>query len=209
MNRFLKLAAVAIASSLLIACAHDIAVPAANPTNIYSDSDKKIPGKFSYSVDASTLYKFKASNALQGYVCAAHIYPIDGASAFATSIPTMLAQVFQKEVTNAPELKSDRTQLLFKIERFEPRMRVTQGLFSADANATVELAISVIGSRNNSRIFGTTVDTQRTKTGSAGPFCNDAGTVLADATKDAIKDVLEKIGERMANSQSLKSGFRK
>ena len=71
------------------------------------------------------------------------------------------------------------------------------------------MTVSVAGFKKNSRIFGTSVDTQRTKSGSAGPFCNDAGTVLAEATKEAIKDVLEKIGERMANSQSLKTGFKK
>jgi phage baseplate assembly protein W len=117
----------------------------------------------------------------------------------------MLEQVFEKITkVNEGSTKPNTVQLLFRIERFEPRVRFSQKFFGADADGNVELSVSVTGTKDGARIFGTTVDTQRNKSGDAGPFCAEGSQVLADGVRDSIKDVLEKLGERMANSQSLR-----
>ena len=115
----------------------------------------------------------------------------------------MLETVFDS-IQGAEVAQSGTIQLLFRVERFEPRLKFTPKFFSADADATIELGVSVTGTIDGKRIFGTSVDSQRNRSGEAGGFCSGAGQVVADATSDVIKDVLEKIGERLANSQQLR-----
>jgi phage baseplate assembly protein W len=186
-------------------CVHKGSVEAVRPTNIYSDTDKKIQGNFVYVVDKTSLSKLKRDDTVQGFLCGAHNYPVDGTEAFNSSLPHMLEQVFEKITrVNEGSAKPNTVQLLFRVERFEPRLRFSQKFFGADADGNVELSVSVTGTKDGARIFGTTVDTQRNKHGDGGPFCAEGTQVLADGVRDSIKDVLEKLGERMANSQSLR-----
>ncbi len=117
----------------------------------------------------------------------------------------MLETVFEEheEIKGTPQ--KNMPQFVFRIERFEPRVKFNQKFFTSDADATVELAVSVVGTLDGKRVFGTSADTQRNRTGDAGSFCSGAGEVLENATSDAIKDVLEKIGERMANNNQLRN----
>jgi len=186
-------------------CVHKGTVDSVRPTNIYSDSDKKIQGNFVYVIDRTSLTKLKRDDTVQGFLCGAHNYPVDGTEAFTSSLPHMLEQVFERITkVNEGSTKPNTVQLLFRIERFEPRVRFSQKFFGADADGNVELSVSVTGTKDGARIFGTTVDTQRNKSGDAGPFCAEGSQVIADGVRDSIKDVLEKLGERMANSQSLR-----
>ncbi len=73
-----------------------------------------------------------------------------------------------------------------------------------DAQATVEIGISMFGTRDGKRVIGTSVDSQRSSSGEVSSYCSGAGEVLADAARQAIKDVLEKVGERLSNSQNLR-----
>jgi hypothetical protein len=184
-------------------CAHKSNVSAVQASNFYSENENKIQGVAKYSVDQTSLDKLKKKDAVQGLLCAAHKFPIDGSDALVASLPSMLEQVFESvQKTDTTRTSGDLT-FIFRVERFEPRLKFNDKFFSVDAEAAVEIGLSVVGYRDGNRIFGTTVDTQRTRSGSGGAVCEGGSTVLADATRDAIKDVLEKIGERMANSQKL------
>lgn len=205
MKRILKLAMIIAVAQILFACAHKGTVSSVTPTNIYSDSENKVGGKFSYVIDQTSLTKLKKDDTVQGYACSAHHFPVDGTEAFISSVPPMLDQVFEDiQKANEGESRTDRIQLLFRVERFEPRLKFNQKFFGLDAEATAELAVSVTGSKNGVRVFGTTVESQRTKSGDGGSFCSGGGVVVADAVRDSIKDVLEKLGERAANSQNLR-----
>lgn len=200
------LAAVIGVVVLFTGCAHKSSVSTVRATNIYSDNDKKIPGKFVYSVNSTSLTKLKVEDSVKGMQCSAHHFPVDGTDAFEQSFPHMLDQVFDNiQKSDSPTGDPQTTRLVFSVERFEPRLRFNAKFWGADADATVELGVSVVGTKNSARVFGTTVDTQRSKSGDGGSFCSGGGEVLADATRDAIKDVLEKLGERMANSQALRA----
>ncbi len=186
-------------------CSHKGTVSAVQATNIYSDNEKKVPGNARFSIDETSLTKLRKDDSVQGFACAGHKFPVDGSDAFVSSVPSMLEQVFEAS-SKAESLTGghDDTSLLFRVERFEPRVKFNQKFFGVDAEATVELGVSVTGIRNGTRVFGTTAESQRSRSGDGGGFCEGGGQVLADATRDAIKDVLEKLGERMANSQSLR-----
>jgi hypothetical protein len=204
-RRILSFTSLVFISMLAIGCAHKATVSTVRATNIYSDSDKKVTGSYTYIVDRTSLTKLRKDDTVQGYACSAHHFPIDGGDAFVNSLPSMLEEVFETiSKANEGEGRSNKTQLVFRIERFEPRLKFNQKFFGVDAEATVELGVSVVGTRDGKRIFGTTVDTQRSKSGDGGAYCGGGGEVIADATRDAIKDVLEKLGERMANTQAFR-----
>ncbi len=195
-----------ILGALTSGCAYQGAVKTVSATNIYSDNDKRIPGKFSYNVDQTSLSKLKVNDTVSGYMCSAHHFPIDAMYAFEQSFPTMLQQVFD-DITpgdsNSNNLNS--INLLFRVERFDPKLKFSKKFFGADAEATVDLSVSVTGTKSNNRVFGTTVETQRTSSGDGGSFCGGGPAVLGAAIEKAAKDILEKLGERMANSQSLRN----
>ena len=192
-------------TSLLIGCAHQGKVSSSMPTNIYADSDKKLAGNFVYQVDKTSLSKLKKDDTVSGYLCRAHFFPVDGGPAFENSLPAMLSTVFENiQPANSGTSEKDKILLLFRVERFEPKLKFSSKFFGSEAQATVELSVAVAGTKNGSRIFGTQADTQRSTDGDGGPFCSNGGEVIAEGTSNAIKDVLEKLGERMANSGSLK-----
>lgn len=205
LRRSLSFTALIFVSVFAIGCAHKATVSTVRATNIYSDSDKKVVGNYTYIVDRTSLTKLKKDDTVQGYACSAHHYPIDGGDAFVNSLPSMLEEVFETiSRANEGDGRANRTRLVFRVERFEPRLKFNQKFFGVDAEATVELGVSVVGTRDGKRIFGTSVDTQRSKSGDGGAYCAGGGEVIADATRDAIKDVLEKLGERMANTQAFR-----
>lgn len=189
----------------LTGCSHTAVVSSARPTNVYSSHDQKINTKVSYTVDETSLSKLKKDDAISGFQCSAHRYPVDASAAFLGSLPSMLETVFEEHEETRGTPQKGTPQFVFRIERFEPRVKFNQKFLTSDADATVELAVSVVGTLDGKRVFGTSADTQRNSTGDAGSFCSGAGEVLADATSDAIKDVLEKIGERLANNNQLRS----
>lgn len=200
-----RLILVSIIAFLVSGCAHTATVSTVRATNIYSDNEKKVTGEYAYIVDKTSLTKLRKDDTVQGMLCAAHSFPVNGEDAFTNSLPAMLEEVFEN-VSKANEggVKPNVTQLLFRIERFEPRLKFISKFFGSEAEATVELSISVVGTKDGKRVFGTTVDTQRTKSGDGGQMCGGGAEVIADGTRDAIKDVLEKVGERMTNSQSFR-----
>jgi hypothetical protein len=205
-SSLLKLAGVGLISLLAVGCAHKGTVSSIRATNIYSDSEKKLPGNVTYTVDQTSLTKLQVTDTVKGMLCGAHTFPVDGMDAFRQSFPLMLDQVFEN-IRQSDSPPKDGVALIFRVERFEPTIRFTSKFFGADGTATVDMAVSVTGNKNGARVFGTTVDTQRTKNGEAGLYCSDGGQIVADAVRDASKDILEKLGERMANSASLKAAL--
>lgn len=205
-SSLLKLAGIGLISFLAVGCAHKGTVSTVRATNIYSDSEKKLPGNVTYVVDQTSLTKLQVADTVKGLQCGAHTFPVDGMDAFKQSFPQMLDQVFEN-IRQSDTPPKDGVALIFRVERFEPTIRFNPKFFGADGTATVDMGVSVTGNKNGARVFGTTVDTQRTKTGDAGFYCSDGGQIVADAVRDASKDILEKLGERMANSASLKAAL--
>lgn len=189
----------------LVGCTHTGTVSTVSPTNIYSGHDTKVPGSSTYTIDNTSLSKLKKDDAVKGYICGAHKYPVDGTDAFVTSIPPMMNAVFDDTTEQVSDPRKDMVNFVFRVERFEPRLKFSQKFFGADGEATVDLTVSATGTLNGKRIFGTTVDSQRNASSEAGPFCTGGEEGLHQATAAVIKDVLEKIGERISNSTSVRS----
>jgi len=205
-KRILSIAAIAIITT---GCAHKSMVSSVEATNIYSSYDDKIQGSFVYVVDDTSVSKLQVANTVQGFQCSAHKFPIDATSAFKASFPKFLDNIFETiQPANSADGK-DLSTVVFRSERFQPSLRFIAGFMSADASATVEMAMSASVTGKNGKIFSTMVDTSRTKMGDAGGFCEGGSLVLADATRDAMKDVLEKMGERLTNAPKLRAAASK
>jgi hypothetical protein len=196
---------VLILNLFIVGCTHQAVVGSVSATNVYSGFDSKITGNTTYTVDDSSITKLIKNDTVSGFECSAHRYPIDATNAFNASVPSMLRAVFEVEPNRSSSPQKDAVHLVFSIERFEPRLKFIQKFFGADAEANVEVSINVTGSLNGKRVFGTSVDSQRNASGDAGDFCSSASDILADAARLSIKDVLEKTGERLSNSQSLRN----
>ncbi len=204
----MKKTVIFLVSSILIAgCTHTGVVSTVSPTNIYSGFDSKVPGGSTYAVDSTSLSKLKKDDAVKGYMCSAHKYPVDGSDSLMSSIPAMLDATFEDPTQQASDPRKNVPQFVFRVERFDPKIKFSPKFFAADGESTVELTMSVVGSINGKRVFGTTVDSQRSKSSEAGAFCSGGEEGLHEATAAAIKDVLEKIGERISNSQQLRAAL--
>lgn len=200
-----KLLLISAFIGLLSGCTHQAVVSTVSPTNIYSGHDSKIDAQSTYTIDGTSLSKLKKEDAIKGMMCSAHRFPVDGTDAFITSIPAMLDSVFEIPTEQANDPRKNSVHFVFRVERFDPRVKYSPKFFSSEAESTVELSVSAVGSINGKRVFGTTVDSQRTKSSEGGSFCSGGEEGLAEATSAVIKDVLEKIGERISNSMTLRS----
>lgn len=191
----------------IVGCTHTGTVSTVAPTNIYSGYDSKVEGKSSYMIDATSLTKLKRDDAVKGFMCSAHKFPVDGTEAFVTSVPSMLGAVFEDPTEQVSDPRKNTINFVFRVERFEPRLKFSPKFFSADAEATVDMSLSVAGTYNGKRVFGTTVESQRSASSEAGSFCSGGEVGLHEATASVIKDVLEKIGERISNSNQVRAAL--
>ncbi|MCQ9378276.1 hypothetical protein [Methyloversatilis sp. XJ19-49] len=194
---------VCLLSAFVVGCSHKGVVRTVSATNVYSGHDEKHQKPVTYLVDDTSLTKLQKDDAVKGFLCGGHRFPVDAGEAFVASVPSLMESVFD-DFSQSGAAQQGKVQFVFRIERFDPRVKFTDKFFSADADATVDLGISVVATLDGRRVFGTAVDTQRSKSGDAGPMCAGGAEVLSDAMADAIKDVLEKAGERIANSQQLR-----
>lgn len=201
----IKVLAVSVCALLAVGCTHTGTVSTVSATNIYSGHDSKVPGRSTYTIDATSLTKLKKDDAVKGYFCAAHKYPVDGTDAFVSSVPSMLDAVFEESTEQVYDPRRDNINFVFRVERFEPRLKFSPKFFGSDGEATVDLSVSAVGSLNGKRVFGTTVDSQRSASSEAGPFCSGGEEGLHEATAAVIKDVLEKIGERISNNTQVRA----
>ncbi len=189
----------------LVGCTHTGTVSTVSATNIYSGFDSKVPGGSTYTIDGTSLSKLKKDDAVKGLICAAHRYPVDGTDSFITSVPSMLDSVFEEPTEQVNDTRKNVINFVFRVERYDAKLKFSKKFFSADGDATVDLSVSAVGSINGKRVFGTTVDSQRSASSEAGPFCSGGEEGLHEATAAVIKDVLEKIGERISNSAQVRA----
>lgn len=194
-----------LASLVLIGCTHTGTVSSVTAANIYSGYDTKIYGGSTFTVDTNSLTKLKKDDSVKGLQCGAHRFPVDAGEAFTSSIPGMLDAVFYDATQSVADPRKNLPNFVFRVERFDPTLKFNRKFFGADAESTVELTVSVVGTLNGKRVFGTTVDSQRTKSADGGMFCEGGSEAVTDATSAVIKDVLEKIGERISNSQQIRA----
>ncbi|EME67704.1 hypothetical protein H261_22163 [Paramagnetospirillum caucaseum] len=208
------LSAVFVLASLS-ACSYNAVPMTAVGGNFYTTNEEKIPGRFVFAVDDTSLTKMRVEDASKGYVCAAHKIPVDAEASLKTSIQQTLPLVFEEIelVSTAPSMESMRRDgvagfVLMKVDHFQPTVSYSQKFFGADANASVELNVGVIVTGVEGKLLATSVNANRSKITDGGMFCEGGADAMGQATSLAIREVLERTAERISGSQKVREAGR-
>jgi len=190
-------------------CAYRANTKVSPALDIYSNYDNKIPGRFALYVDADDL---KSDVKMTGYNCAAYSYPVDASATFTSSVKKTFENLVDEiDIVQSP---LDRTQIssggyrgliMVKAEDLAVDLRVIPGFFSAEieADATIIARLTVEG--DSGRIMGTSVEGDKTYRTDAGFACDGGATAVGRAVNKAMKETLERLGERLSNSVRLRS----
>ena len=197
-------------------CTYKAPVDSIKNVNVYSAYEEKIPGNFAIIVNNDEGL-FNKTVSPSSYQCGAHDFSMTFADSFVSSIKDANSAIFESIVSRSTiptvdEMKKDNLSgyILVQGKLFEPRISFIPGFWSARASSTVNIGFdySIRDSDNNLVVTGT-VSGERTHEGEAGMFCSSGTEVLMSATQKAMRDVLERYGERVSNSQKLREAVKK
>lgn len=214
MRKLICLLGLAVVVVVGAGCSYKASVPAVDIANIYTSYEEKIPGTVALIVDAQEDV-FDRTIKPNTYTLGAHKYPIAAATAFKTSVLNTTKSVFENvvdrnEIPNIQQMYADNLNgyLVVHVKHFEPRISFIQGFWSATASSTVEIAFDfTVRDKNNGLILSSAVSASRTAEGDAGGAGAGGAPVIADATKKAVTEALERYAERLSNSSKLREAF--
>jgi hypothetical protein len=206
MWRYLLFLVVVICSG----CAYQVpAINVATP-NVYTTYESKIQGNYILLVDESVTNISRDVRA-SGHVCSAHNYPIALGNSMSASVKRLMESLFENVNTAASmpskeAMKHDNLNgaIVVKLDTFEPRFTCQVGLFSGTCSASADIGFGVLVNGPAGRLLGFSVSGSKTADGDAGGGCEGAATVLGTAISKSEKDALERMGERISNSQALR-----
>lgn len=192
-------------------CAYNVAPTTAPAINVYSSYEQKVPGKWAVVLDES-VRTVRRDIKPATYICSAHSYPLDAGSALSSSVRKTLEQVIGETVLrdaipNPQSMKSEGItgSVFVKLDEFHARLACQQGFWSGTCNSTVDISIgSILRNSDGQVLLSTSAGSSRTADGSAGGACSDAGAAMAEATSRAMKDTMERLAEKIANSNTLR-----
>jgi len=197
-------------SSLLSGCAYKVKPVSVAAYDIYSSHSEKLAGKYLLYVDASA---FNRKVKPTGLSCAAHSYPVEGASSFkSATIKTITNIVDEIETVDtavpASGLKERgaKGMIVVKAQDMVSRLRFIEGFFSATAEADFELVVSVLVDGQKGRLFGTTVSGTGRAESQAGMMCEGGSDAVSQSLSQAGKKALTELAESISNAERLRAG---
>lgn len=196
--------------ALSSACSYQAGVSVSPAYDVYSSYDDKISGNWAVYVNSD---EFDLQNIkFRGLTCSAHSYPLDVASSFTPSVVKTIENVFENvELLDQPITASDLQRdgldglIIVRAEELDADLDVIAGFWTSDAEADVELTVSVLAEGEKGRLFGTTVSEDGDFTAEMGGFCEGGSDALGQAAENALEKVLERLAERVANSPRLRN----
>ena len=193
---------------VLGACSYNASAPVSPANNVYSNYGEKIPGQYALYVDGE---EFQGEFKVQGFNCSAHTYTQDARSAFRQSVVLTFGNLVENiELVERPlsrdNLKSNGFDGMIRVraEDMEVEIGVIPGFWTADMDAEVELTSSLRVDNHEGRLLGTTVSGDADSTKGAGTGCDGGSKALSSATSGAFEDLMQRMGERLSNSQRIR-----
>ena len=182
-----------------------------NPaTNIYSNYDDKLQGRYALYVDAE---KLKEDIKPSGLACSAHTFPVDARSAFRTStIKTFENLIEEVEPVDQPLTQIDLTarglrgMIVVEVDDIDIDLKVIPGFWTSEIEADAEITAQLTVDGTTGRLLGTAVEGEEDARSEAGGACEGGAAAIGEAVEEAMKEVLERLGERLTNSQRLRNG---
>ena len=210
MLRFLSLISVVALGTILTGCAYNVQTTSVPVVNVQASYDTKIPGKFALVMDDG-LKDATRQVKPASFVCSAHSFPVAMGSALATSLQRMFEQIFEEVQTRPSPPTADtmgreglRGTIVARLEEFAPRITCQAGLFSGSCSASGDVAVSVNVRGASGTLFATSATGSKVADGNAGGACEGGAVVLGEAINKSMRDLLERLGERIANSPRLR-----
>lgn len=147
--------------------------------------------------------------------CWTDTYEISFSNTFISSVKEANEHIFQSiaprnTIPTVSEMENDNLAgyIFIQGKFFEPRISVNSGAWTAKANVTVGIGFDYnIRDNKNNVILTGSVSGERTHEDSVY-LCSQATEVINIAAQKAMRDVLERYGERVSNSQKLRDAMK-
>lgn len=208
----LRLFIATLATLVLTGCAYQSSVQVAPAFDVYSSYEDIIPGDWYVSVNAD---EFGQSDVrFSGFSCSAHTYPLDISQTFTQSALRTIDNIVENVtlVDNpVPQEQIERSgyagQILLRGEEIDADLRYHPGFWSSDAEAEVDITLTVLVNGQNGRLLGTTVSGDAENTHNAGSFCGGGADALGEAAQEAVRNALQRVAEAISNSPRIRAMF--
>ena len=194
----------------LASCAHKEEPISSGSYDVVTSYSKRLPGKYLLYIDATTLNTTIRPRSVE---CAAHSFPIEGENGFSGSIRATLANVVETvEVVGEPipadrlSARGARGLIVVRSENADGRIKIEPNFWGAAITSEIHIVATVTVDGAGGRLFGTTVEGIGRGDAPVGIMCSGGGISLQESTEKAIKDVVRKIGEGVANSDRVRGG---
>lgn len=200
----------AILVSALGGCAYKAEPVASGSFDVVTSYSKKLPGKYLLYVAADQLDTVVRPNQL---ACSAHSFPIEAATGFRGSVRNTLANLVENvEAVSEPvpldqlHSRGARGLIVVRADNLDGRLRVEPGFWSANMATEVRITASATVDGKSGRLFGSTFEGLGKGDAGAGFACAGGATSMRESAEKALKEVVRKIGEGIANSERVRSG---
>jgi len=194
----------------LTGCAYNVQPAPVAVVNVQASYDTKIGGNWALVLDES-LSSVNRQVKPASFVCSAHSFPVVLGDSLPSSLRRMFEQVFEQvQVRPSPPTAETMAREMFKgtlvvrLEEFSPRITCQTGFFSGTCSASADLAVSVNARNAGGTLFATNASGSKVADGSSGGACEGGSQVLGEAINRSMKDMLERLGERVSNSPRLR-----
>ena len=191
-------------------CAWDTPTDISASYSVYSNYDDKIPGKYALYVDAEKMKRENIESA--GFECWGYSYPVDAREGFTQSVHGTFANLLEEvEVVDEPVSFTDLEArgldgvIRIEVEDLDADLFVIDGFWIAEIEADAEITatIQVIGREGH--LLGSTVEGSEDHRTSAGLVCEGGSDALSGAVEAAAEETIERLGERLVNSERVRA----
>lgn len=202
-----KFAACALALATT-ACAYNAPTSVAPARAVYSNYDDKVAGNYALYVDSEEMLK---DVKVIGFACSAHSYPTDARAAFRRSVVGTFENLVERvEVVERPLSQTALIErgltamIVVEAEDFSVDLSVIPGFLNKQMQADVEIAARIAVDGQRGRLLGSSVEGDDDFRTDAGFACDGGGAAIGRATEKAMKEAMERLGERLTNSRRLR-----
>jgi len=204
------LVAVSALSLSLGGCAYKAEPIAAGSYDVVTSYSHKLPGKYLLYVAGDQLNTVVRPNQ---FTCSAHSFPIEAASGFKGSVRGTLANlVDQVEEVDEPvsldklRARGARGLIVVRADNLDGRLRVEPGFWTVNMATEVRITVTATVDGPTGRQFGQTFEGLGKGDANAGFACEGGAESMRHSAEAALKEVVRKVGEGIANSDRVRAG---
>lgn len=198
----------AILCMALGGCSYDAKVLESPAERVATSYGSAVPGTWLLVADGSAL---DAKASFKGAVCAGFSYPINASAAFPSSAKGTLSQLVERlEPANGPVsakqagVRGASGVITIRGLELRPHIQPRMGWITGSVEARIIVIVELTVDGSEGRLLGATVEGEGIATSASGIACEGGADAVAQATSQATRDVMRKIGEAISNSERVR-----